>query len=40
MVSDNGSSFTAEETQKFAASKFIEWRFNIALAPWQGGGGV
>ena len=37
IVSDNGSSFTAEETQKFAASKFIEWRVNLALAPWQGG---
>ena len=37
IVSDNGSSFTAEETQKFVASKFIEWKFNIALAPRQGG---
>ena len=37
IVSDNGSSFVAEETQKFAADKYIDWRMNIALAPWQGG---
>ena len=37
MCSDNGSCFTAQDTQQFAASKFIDWRFNIALAPWQGG---
>ena len=37
MVSDNGSAFIAEETQKFVSNRFIDWRFNIAFAPWQGG---
>ena len=37
MVSDNGSSFIAEETQKFVSTKFIDWRFNIAFAQCQGG---
>ena len=47
MVSDNGSMFTAAETQAFATSKEINWKFNLELAAWWwwwwwwgGGGGV
>ena len=37
MVSDNGSVFTAKETQKFAAERGIHWKLNIDEAPWTGG---
>ena len=37
ILSDNGTQFTAEETQAFVASKSIKWRFNVAAAPWWGG---
>ena len=33
MISDNGSSFRAEETQKFVADRFVQWKFNVASAP-------
>ena len=37
MISDNGSSFIANETQSFASNHFIDWKFNVACAPWWGG---
>ena len=37
MISDNGSTFAAEETQKYATNSFIDWQFNVPEAPWQGG---
>ena len=37
VVSDNGSIFTSEETQRFAASRNIQWSFNLQKAPQQGG---
>ena len=37
ILSDNGSVFTADETQTFAANRNITWKFNIAEAPWFGG---
>ena len=37
MISDNGSSFVADETQMYAVENFIEWQFNPACAPWWGG---
>ena len=32
--SDNGTQFTAEETQNFASQRNIRWKFNLATAPW------
>ena len=37
VLSDNGSNFIAEETQQYAASKNVEWKFNLESAPWYGG---
>ena len=37
LISDNGSSFVAGETQNFATNRMIEWKFNIPLSPWMGG---
>ena len=37
IISDNGSQFTATETQSLASSKSIKWKFNLAAAPWWGG---
>ena len=37
IISDNGSSFTAQETQRFVANRQIKWMFNLELAPWWGG---
>ena len=37
MISDNGASFTADETQKFVADRFIEWKFSVAKATNWGG---
>ena len=37
MISDNGKVFTADITQIFAADHGIQWKFNVAYAPWQGG---
>ena len=37
MLSDNGSSFVSRETQEFVANHFIDWKFNVACAPWWGG---
>jgi len=37
ILSDNGTVFTATETQKFVADRGITWNFNLAKAPWQGG---
>ena len=37
MLSDNGTAFSAEETQTFAAKNKIKWHFSIAEAPWFGG---
>ncbi|XP_068757821.1 uncharacterized protein [Montipora capricornis] len=36
-LSDNGSTFKSEELKKFLADHRIEWKFNVALAPWWGG---
>lgn len=37
MISDNGSQFISEQTQKFACSKGITWKFNLTPAHWCGG---
>ncbi|XP_057312268.1 uncharacterized protein LOC130653769 [Hydractinia symbiolongicarpus] len=37
ILSDNGKCFISEDVQNFAASKNINWKFNIESAPWQGG---
>ena len=37
MVSDNGPSFKAEETQSFISNRYIKWKFNVESAPWWGG---
>ena len=37
IISDNGSNFTSDEVQNFAATKNIEWKLNIPAAPWTGG---
>ena len=37
VVSDNGSVFTAFETQKFANEIGINWKYNLDLSPWWGG---
>ena len=37
ILTDNGSVFTAADTQRFAAERKIHWKFNIAEAPWFGG---
>ena len=37
MVSDNGSAFIADDTQKYATNSFIQWKFNIPESPWMGG---
>ena len=37
VLSDNGKSFIAENTQSFVATKNVEWKFNIESAPWYGG---
>ncbi|XP_004211633.1 uncharacterized protein LOC101235323 [Hydra vulgaris] len=33
-ISDNGSNFSAEETQIFSSSRRIRWCFNVPAAPW------
>ena len=37
VISDNGSSFIADETQEFAANHLIKWQFNVACSRWMGG---
>ena len=37
IISDNGASFVADETQEFASNHFIKWKFNIPYSPWMGG---
>ena len=37
MVSDKDSAFVGDVMQIFTANRMIEWRFNKAFAPWQGG---
>ncbi|XP_068692435.1 uncharacterized protein [Montipora foliosa] len=37
VVSNNGSTFKSEEMEKLLADHRIEWKFNVALAPWWGG---
>ena len=37
VISDNGSVYTADMTQNFAANRGITWKFTIECAPWQGG---
>ena len=36
-MSDNGSTFKGEALRKLLADHRIEWKFNVALAPWWGG---
>ena len=37
ILSDNGFAFVAKETQEFAVERNINWKFNVAAAPWTGG---
>ena len=37
ILSDNGTQFIADETQQFAISKGIKWKFNPPASPWWGG---
>ena len=37
ILTDNGTTFTSQETQKFSANKNIEWQFSLSNAPWCGG---
>ena len=39
IVSDNGTSFKAIETQDLVANKEITWKFNLEAGPWRGGVG-
>ena len=34
ILSDNGTAFTAELTQNFAATRNIKWQFSLTEAPW------
>ena len=36
ILSDNGSAFTAAETQKFVTGRNLSWKFTLAKAPWYG----
>ncbi|XP_057302744.1 uncharacterized protein LOC130636910 [Hydractinia symbiolongicarpus] len=36
IISDNGSQFIAEDTQRFSSNRGIKWHFNLE-APWWGG---
>ena len=36
-VSDNGSTIKSEDLKMVLANHCIEWKFNVALAPWWGG---
>ena len=36
ILTDNGTVFTSQETQKFAANRNIEWQFSLSNAPWYG----
>ena len=37
ILSDNGTAFTVESTQNFAATLNIKWQFSLREAPWFGG---
>ena len=37
IISDNGSPFTAKDTQDFIIERNVTWKFNIAAACWTGG---
>ncbi|XP_057297390.1 uncharacterized protein LOC130627797 [Hydractinia symbiolongicarpus] len=37
IISDNGSQFIAEVTQRFSSNRGIKWHFNLEAAPWWGG---
>ena len=37
MLSDNGSAFTAEDTQTFVGERNIKWHFSLTQATWYSG---
>ena len=37
ILSDNGTNFRSDETQKFVRSKNVRWSFNPPATPWWGG---
>ena len=37
ILTDNGTVFTSQETQKFATNRNIEWQFSLFNASWYGG---
>ena len=37
ILSDNGSNFTATDTQRFATNHGVNWEFNPPASPWWGG---
>ena len=37
IITDKGGAYTADETQKFMASRFVKSQFTLDSAPWQGG---
>ena len=37
ILTDNGTVFTSQGTEKFAANRNIEWQFSLSNAPWYGG---
>ena len=37
IISDNRSNFASEDSRNFDARRFIEWHWNLPLAPWYRG---
>ena len=36
LISDNSSSFVADETQEFAGNNLVDWKFNVPCSLWMG----